>query len=54
MILGEAAEFVGGVADVDEQELRDAMTESVALSERSDGRRMGLDQAADPTRQAGW
>src|SRR6266481_4993563 len=41
----------GGVTDVDEQEPRPLRPQQVAISERSDRRRMETDRAADPARQ---
>ena len=42
----------GGVTDVDEQEPRPLRPQQVAISERSDRRRMGTGGTADPTGQA--
>src|ERR1700680_4116587 len=41
----------GGVTDVDEQEPRPLRPQQVALSERSDRRRMETGRTADPARQ---
>src|ERR1700694_3061721 len=41
----------GVVTDVDEQEPRPLRPQQVALSERSDRRRMGTGRTADPARQ---
>src|SRR3982075_1556843 len=44
----------GGVTDVDEQEPRTLRPQQVAISERSDRRRMGTGRTADPTGQDWW
>src|SRR6267154_133602 len=44
----------GGSADVDEQEPRPLRPQQVAISERSDRRRMEAGRTADPARQAWW
>src|SRR6266481_9465852 len=41
----------GGVTDVDEQEPRPLRPQQVAISERSDRRRMGAGRTADSARQ---
>src|SRR6267154_3162892 len=43
----------GGVTDVDEQESRPLRPQQVAISERSDRRRMETGRTADPARQDG-